>query len=123
MIKTHNPRLFMSLLLLTTAMLILSGCSFSLPVRGQVENSTETFLGTATGFKSRNGSMEVITNKGSHCNGTFVYTGSHMGTGIFTCDDGRTGPFEFSYHGLTGVGVGRFGDSKFTFTFGEKIQG
>jgi hypothetical protein len=46
-----------------------------------------------------------------------------MGTGVFTCDDGRTGPFEFSYQGLTGVGVGSFGGSKFTFTFGDKIQG
>jgi hypothetical protein len=123
MIKTHSPRLFTSLFVLTITMLILSGCTFNLFVRGQVENSTETFLGTATGIKSRNGSMEVITSKGSHCNGSFVYTGSHMGTGIFTCDDGRTGPFEFSYHGLIGVGVGRVGDHKFTFTFGEKIQG
>lgn len=97
----------------------LSACSVTLPVRGQIQNSDETFTGTATGGLSGGGTLTIVSNKGAHCSGNFVYVTGRTGQGVFTCDDGRTGPFQFASTGMSGTGYGDLGGQRFTFTFGH----
>lgn len=96
----------------------LTGCSVTLPVKGRVQNSDETFTGTATGGMSGSGTLTIRSSKGPTCTGNFVYIASRQGEGVFNCDDGRTGPFSFVSTGTSGSGHGDLGGQRFTFTFG-----
>ena len=96
----------------------LSGCSLTLPVRGQVQNSDETFTGTATGHMDGAGNLGIVSSKGAVCDGDFVYVTPRRGEGVFTCGDGRSGPFQFVSTGSRGTGHGSLGGQNFTFTFG-----
>src|SRR5689334_17646589 len=64
-------------------LLTLSGCSMTLPVRGQVQNSDETFSGKATGYMDRSGDLTIVSNKGVKCSGDFVYVTARTGEGVF----------------------------------------
>lgn len=97
----------------------LAGCSLTLPVRGQVSESAETFTGTATGYADGAGDMTISTNRGATCSGAFVYVNRRQGEGTFTCNDGRTGPFSFVSTGQRGTGTGNLGGKPVTFTFGS----
>ena len=108
------------LILLFTLITLLSGCSMTLPVRGQMQNSEETFTGTATGYLDGGGDLTIISNKGTKCTGNFVYVTKRNGEGVFNCDDGRSGPFEFVSTGTRGTGFGDLGEERFTFTFGNQ---
>lgn len=99
---------------------LLSGCSMTLPVRGVIQNSDETFTGTATGYIDGGGDLTIISNKGANCTGNFVYVTRRNGEGVFKCDDGRSGPFEFVSTGTRGTGFGDLGGQRFTFTFGNQ---
>lgn len=105
--------------LLLTNLVILSGCSMTLPVDGQVQNSDERFTGTATGYLDGAGNLTIVSNNGSSCSGDFVYVTSRKGEGVITCSDGRTGPFEFVSTGRRGTGFGDLNGQRFTFTFGK----
>lgn len=97
----------------------LTACSVTLPVRGQIQNSDETFTGTATGGLSGGGTLTIVSNKGARCTGDFVYVTGRTGQGVFTCNDGRSGPFQFASTGMSGTGYGDLGGQRFTFTFGR----
>jgi hypothetical protein len=97
----------------------LSGCTMTLPVVGQVQDVGENFTGTATGQMDGGGALTVVTNKGATCKGMFVYVTRRNGSGTFTCDDGRSGPFTFVSTGTRGTGTGTLGGRPFTFTFGR----
>ncbi len=98
----------------------LAGCSLTLPVRGSLLNSDETFTGSATGYPDGSGVLKVTSSNGTDCTGEFVYETRHKGVGTFHCTDGRSGPFEFVSTGTSGNGWGELGDNrKFTFTFGN----
>ena len=96
----------------------MTSCSLTLPVKGMVQNTDETFEGTATGYIGGSGDLKIISNTGVTCEGNFVYVTSRKGEGVFNCDDGRSGPFQFVSTGSSGTGHGDLGGSKFTFTFG-----
>jgi hypothetical protein len=97
----------------------LSGCSLTLPVRGVVQGTRETFSGTATGEMDGGGTLSLTSSTGATCTGKFVYVSPRNGSGVFTCSDGRTGPFQFVSTGTRGAGPGDFGGGqRFTFTFG-----
>lgn len=98
---------------------VLVGCSLTLPVTGVVQGGKETFEGTATGYTDGSGNLIVITNNNVKCAGNFVYVTRRQGEGVFKCDDGRSGPFQFVSTGTRGTGHGQLGGSDFTFTFGE----
>jgi hypothetical protein len=104
---------------LGTAIVTLSGCSLTLPVRGQVSESAETFTGTATGYSDGAGDLTITTSRGVACTGAFVYVNRRQGEGTFTCNDGRTGPFSFVSTGQRGTGTGSLGGKPVTFTFGS----
>lgn len=97
---------------------MLQACSITLPVQGRVQNSTETFTGTATGYLDRSGLLQITSTTGTVCKGDFVYTSGRRGEGVFNCDDGRSGPFQFVSTGMRGTGYGDLGGQRFTFTFG-----
>ena len=97
-----------------------TSCSMTLPVRGNVMNSSETFTGTATGYMDGGGNLTIVTSKGATCKGNFVYVSRRDGEGVFTCDDGRTGPFSFVSTGTRGTGKGDLGGERFIFTFGKQ---
>lgn len=96
----------------------LAACSKTLPVHGQVQNSAETFTGSATGYMDGSGTLQIRSSKGTVCNGDFVYVTKRYGEGVFTCTDGRSGPFSFTSTGNRGTGTGTLGGQNFTFTFG-----
>jgi hypothetical protein len=100
------------------AILLLSGCSLTLPVSGLVEGTGETFSGKATGYTDGAGTLEITGNSGVVCNGSFVYVTPREGEGVFRCSDGRSGPFRFVSTGKRGTGQGDLGGKRFTFTFG-----
>ena len=75
----------------------------TLPVRGQVQNSPETFTGTATGHLNGGGNVQMVSSKGAVSNVNVVYVTHMQGEGVFNCDDGRSGPFAF-------VSTGNFWD-------------
>lgn len=91
----------------------------TLPVKGQVQGSDETFSGTATGYMDGGGNLRIVSSKGAVCTGDFVYVTRRQGSGIFTCDDKRSGPFEFVSTGARGTGRGDLGGERFVFTFGH----
>jgi hypothetical protein len=99
----------------------LTGCYSTLPVRGQVQGANEQFSGTAKGSLTGNGELTVVTTKGTRCTGAFTYITTTIGAGVFSCDDGRSGPFRFvaSTSRSSGVGVGDLEGHKLTFTFGS----
>lgn len=97
---------------------LLQGCAMTLPVRGQVQNTAETFTGTATGYIDGAGNLRIVSSRGAVCQGDFVYTTRRTGEGVFNCDDGRSGPFQFVSTGRRGSGYGDLGGERFTFTFG-----
>lgn len=107
------------LLAIGVGALVLAGCSMTLPVKGQLQATDETFTGTATGYISGSGVLTVTTSSGAVCNGDFVYVTSRRGEGVFSCDDKRSGPFEFVSTGTRGTGFGDLGGERFTFTFGR----
>ncbi|MCK5374146.1 MAG: hypothetical protein KAJ40_02570 [Alphaproteobacteria bacterium] len=106
-------------LCLPVIILALTGCSMTLPVRGQIQNSQELFSGTATGYLDGGGDLTIVSSEGATCTGNFVYVTRHNGEGVFTCSDGRTGPFTFVSTGTRGTGHGNLGGENLTFTFGE----
>lgn len=96
----------------------LFGCSITVPVRGSVQLSDETFTGQVTGYSDRTGILEVKSNRGAVCKGDYVFASRTEGEGVFTCSDGRSGPFTFVSNGLRGTGKGDLGNQKFIFSFG-----
>ena len=105
------------IIILSTLGLALGGCSMTLPVNGHVEGTGEVFTGDATGYSDGGGTLQIASAK-TACKGQFVYITRREGKGTFTCDDGRTGPFEFVSTGTRGTGTGDFGGKRFIFTFG-----
>ena len=108
------------LIALGTGICLLSGCSMTLPVKGQMQNSDETFKGTATGYFDGGGDLTIILNQGARCTGNLVYVTRRNGEGVFKCDDGRSGPFEFVSTGTRGTGFRDLGGERFTFIFGNQ---
>jgi hypothetical protein len=105
--------------LCVVGILSLSACSMTLPVRGQIQGTGETFTGTATGRIDGGGFLKIVSSQGTVCEGNFAYTSGREGKGIFNCDDGRSGPFEFVSTGLRGTGFGELENERMTFTFGK----
>ncbi|WP_293721284.1 hypothetical protein [Stappia sp.] len=101
-----------------SALSLLTACSMTLPVKGQANDGSETFTGSATGYADGAGTLEITSNRGRKCTGTFVYVNGRQGSGTFTCNDGASGPFEFVSTGTRGTGTGMLNGRAFTFTFG-----
>lgn len=105
--------------LVVSVVLLLSACSVTEPVMGAMEDGSETFRGTTTGYADGSGTLEVVSNKGLRCEGKWVFVNRpRFGRGTVFCNNGESGPFEFVGTGRHGTGNGRLGNRRFTFTFG-----
>jgi hypothetical protein len=109
----------MTRLLVLPLLLVLAGCSMTLPVTGLVQSTGENFAGTATGHMDSAGELTITSSKGATCGGTFVYTTRREGEGTFKCSDGRSGPFSFVSTGARGTGHGTIDGQPITFDFGK----
>jgi hypothetical protein len=97
----------------------LLGCSMTLKVKGQMEESPEKFTGTATGYMNGSGKMHLVSSTGVILDGHFVYVTTREGSGVLTASDGRAGKFTFVSTGRNGTGHGELGGHPFVFTFGS----
>jgi hypothetical protein len=102
----------------TGCIVLLAGCSMTLPVRGVVEGGGDSFTGSATGYLDGAGDLALTFATGRTCSGAFVYVTHRQGKGTFVCSDGATGPFSFVSTGTHGTGSGTIKGERFTFTFG-----
>ena len=120
-------------IILFLPVLIITGC-MNLSLDGEMENGSESFVGTVTSTIEENGrdknigcvtlqsckNIFIETDKGVNCKGDITYSSANKGAGILTCDDGRSGSFKIFVLNASGIGKGKgkLGESKFEFTFG-----
>ncbi len=60
----------------------------------------------------------VVSSKGSTCSGTFDMKSISGGTGVITCDDGRSGSFDWTTRGGNFVGTGTIDGAPMTINMG-----
>lgn len=111
-------RLFITIVFILH-ILSVSAYALSFPIQGKVQNSTETFTGSAIVHFSGDGSLTLLTNKGVICQGDFGYVTRREGRGTVVCQDGRKGYFGFSTAGFSGSGSGKIADENFDFQIGK----
>lgn len=103
------------------AALATAGCSVTSTVYGVVGSEDDLYAGSATGYLSRTGTIELANSQGNRCSGDFAYyPGVLAGRGIIGCNDGQRATIEFV--GLTptsgyGTGIADNGH-RVAFTYG-----
>lgn len=105
-------------LLTVPVVAVISACSATLPVSGQLTDGSETFTGTAEAGMTANAPFSMMSSKGASCAGSFTLATLTKGQGEFTCDDGRNGLFDFATSGGKIVGTGTISGAPITLTFG-----
>jgi len=109
----------MKKILLVLVTLAAASCTRTLPVAGYIGNN-ESFYGTATRkYPSMSGDLAIKSDKGTLCTGTYTYlSGQEFGSGVFNCNDGRSGEFTLSVEGHKGQGSGKTNTGEtISFTF------
>jgi S1-C subfamily serine protease len=99
---------------------IVSGCGVTVGVIGKAGQDEKLYRGTATGYISGTGTIEIANPTGHKCVGEFRYMTSTTGTGTLRCNDGRSATFEFTaLSGVSGYGYGTGSDgTPVRFVFG-----
>lgn len=107
------------IVLVVLATLATAGC-VSVSVFGVVGDESELYIGTATGYANKTGTIELKNDKGNRCTGDFVYTSHLRGHGLLACDDGQRAMIDFrGLTSLSGYGVGTSDTGqKIVFTYG-----
>jgi S1-C subfamily serine protease len=97
-----------------------TACSVTANVIGYVSDSAEVYTGSATGYASGNGTIEMVDKTGDKCAGSFHYTGSAAGVGAITCSTGERATFQFVALSMdSGYGFGSTDKGRnLRFTFG-----
>ena len=93
--------------------------SIHLPIEGEIQDTSETFTGSATAYFSGGGILTLTTNRGVTCQGEYINTEKHQGNGTVVCEDGRLGYFNFVASGFTGNGEGLIDTKPFAFRIGK----
>src|SRR5690349_15859510 len=107
-------------LVLLSAAAGLAGCATA-TVYGIVGDENDIYTGSAVGYMTRNGTIELKNTKGNACKGDFSYfSGVLAGNGIITCDDGQRANIEFiGLTSLSGYGRGISSNGRrVAFTYG-----
>ncbi len=107
-------------LLLLVVAAALAGCATA-TVYGIVGDEDDLYTGSATGYMSRSGTIELTNAKGNVCKGDFAYyPGVLAGRGIIGCDDGQRATIEFTgLSSLSGYGRGISSNGRpVAFTYG-----
>lgn len=101
--------------------LAIAGCSVTSTVYGIVGSEDDLYAGSATGYISRTGTIELMNIQGNRCSGDFAYyPGVLAGRGIIGCDDGQRATIEFiGLSPMSGYGTGISGNGhRVAFTYG-----
>ena len=85
-------------------LLALAACSATRPVSGSMEDGSEAFSGTSMMNGDCTGTLIIQSDKGLLCTGRWSYISEHVGRGVFNCNNGKSGPFEFNGVGPRGRG-------------------
>jgi len=83
--------------------------------------SDDLFVGTAIGYMDRTGTINITSalNPDLKCLGHFKYTGSQIGEGSMTCNDGTEARIQFNkLTNLSGYGLGTSTRGGISFTYG-----
>jgi len=108
-----------SIVLSLGAILLLSGCAGN--VEGKMLHAPETWTGETTGSIDGNGSITLVSNRGTRCEGPYRQVPndtagevgadpSDNGVAMLTCNDGRTGRVMFTVGADQAVGTGMLGE-------------
>jgi hypothetical protein len=109
-------------------MLLLPGCAGN--VEGKMLHAPETFTGESTASIDGDGSISLISNRGTRCGGPYRQVRndnagevgadqSNNGLATLTCTDGRTGAVMFTVGDGEAVGTGMLGQDIVTLTIAE----
>ncbi len=93
--------------LILAAALAVSGCATA-NVFGIVGDEDDLYTGSATGYMTRTGTIELTNSQGNRCKGDFAYyPGVLAGHGIIGCDNGQQANIQFiGLSPLSGYGKG-----------------
>lgn len=97
----------------------LAGCEAGAKVTGTASDG-ETFTGVAnaTGYWDASGTLNLVSNRGLTCVGTYAYTGlGPNGQASFTCNNGETGQVRLD--GGSSTGEGTIGARRITVRWGS----
>lgn len=101
-----------------TAALSVAACDNSVKLRGTADDG-ETFNGIAigTGAFDQSGTLQVVSNRGLNCVGTYQFEGlaGPKGKATMNCSDGSTAGASLDMN--TRRGAGTIGDRKLTFAW------
>jgi hypothetical protein len=97
---------------------MLAACSTTMPVSGQLLNGTETFTGSGEAGMSTGAPFTMTSSRGTACSGTFDMKSLSGGLGVFSCDDGRSGTFDWVAQGGKLAGTGAIAGAPMTLTMG-----
>ncbi len=105
----------------TAALLVASvtACDAGAKITGSASDG-ETFSGiaTATGYWDASGTLNLISNRGLTCVGTYAYAGlGPFGKASLTCNNGETG--EVRLDSNTSTGEGTIGSRRITVRWGS----
>jgi hypothetical protein len=110
------------------AVLLLAGCGGN--VAGKMLHAPETFTGESTAAIDGNGSITLISSRGTRCEGPYHQVPndtagevgadqSQNGVATLTCSDGRTGRVMFTVGADQAVGTGMLGEDIVTLQIAE----
>jgi hypothetical protein len=103
------------------AVMLAPGCDPAFKMRGTItdgviENTHETFVGTASEAWPNKPLLEIITNTGARCVGDVRTVSAQEGQGHLHCSDGRRGAFGIVSTGPSGAaGFGDLGGKRIGF--------
>jgi len=100
--------------------LLISGCATA-TVYGVVGDESELYTGSAIGYMTRTGTIDLRNARGVRCEGDFsYYPGVLAGHGIIGCDDGQRATIRFTgLSPLSGYGRGTSSTGRpVAFTYG-----
>ncbi|WP_439611508.1 hypothetical protein [Reyranella sp.] len=106
-------------LTMLAAAALVAGCDAGAKVNGMASDG-ETFTGTAvaTGYWDASGTLNLVSNRGLTCVGTYAYSGlGPNGKATFTCNNGETG--EVKLDGNSAIGEGTIGTRRITVRWGS----
>lgn len=90
------------------AVLAVTACDNSVRLTGATDDG-ETFKGVAigTGFADQSGTMQLVSDRGLNCVGTYVFEGvsGPKGTASFNCSNGAAGEATLDMNRRSGDGT------------------
>lgn len=98
---------------------VAAGCSATMPVTARLGDGSETFTGSGQAGLTTGAPFTMVSgSNGATCTGGFDMKSLTGGSGAFTCDDGRSGSFNWTSSGARLSGVGTISGKPITITMG-----